>query len=323
MKLPVQHLLPIVLSVFLPVLNLISSLEKGIEAGLWLIFFQRWLSASVILYLLWHALRWGSKGGREFHRMRIAAAALLVFLGCYPLVGYLFPEIEMAQWTIGARYVMAMIVFLIIQYALHATSNIAQLQLEKEQMQTETYKAQLEALRAKVDPHFLFNSLNTLRTLVRHGHEQAESFVLSLSDFYRQTLKYNEDPTIRLFEEIHVLKAYLFLMKSRNEEAVHVEWRIDEACEQYLVPTLALQAVVENCFKHNTMSSKDPLHICIETRPDYYLLVKNNLQPRLGRSEPSGQGLMDIQRRYDLLKVRDGLRVEQSAAEFCVWLKLL
>ena len=92
--------------------------------------------------------------------------------------------------------------------------------------------------------------------MVRQQHTNSEQFVMSLSQFYRQTLKHNEDTTLPLSEEIDVLESYLFLMKSRHGDAVFVSLQIDPALFSLHLPTLALQAVAENCFKHNSMTSK-------------------------------------------------------------------
>ena len=114
----------------------------------------------------------------------------------------------------------------IIQFAIRSQANIAKLQLEKEQLLTENYKTQLKAIRNQIDPHFLFNSFNTLRSMIRYNHPKSEDFVISLSEFYRQTLKSHENVNLPLAEELSVLKSYLFLMKTRNEKAVFDEFKI-------------------------------------------------------------------------------------------------
>lgn len=324
MQLTIHRILPLALALFLPVLNLISNREFALPEQEPVEFVQRWVSSSVILYTSWYVLLWASKGGTQFKWSRIIPVALAVLAVFYLLLSVIFiDDGSFIRWNLIIKFVFAATLFLIIQYALQANTNISRLQLEKEQMQTQNYRVQLEALRAKVDPHFLFNSLNTLRTMVRHQHGQAEQFILSLSDFYRHTLKYNEETTIRLFEEVNVLKAYLFLMKSRKEDAVEIDLQIDERYEQYLIPTLALQAVVENCFKHNIMTSKSPLKIRIRPTEDFYIEVRNNVQPRLHGAEASGFGLKSIKRRYELLKIKDGVQVESNEEEFSVRLKLL
>jgi LytS/YehU family sensor histidine kinase len=195
--------------------------------------------------------------------------------------------------------------------------------LEKEQIQTENYKVQLKALRTQIDPHFLFNALNTLRSMVRHQDSNSEQFVMSLADFYRQALEHHEDSTVQLSKELDVLKSYLFLMKRRNEKAVLIDLDIDEHLYEHLLPTMALQIVVENCFKHNSMSSKKPLIIDITNTNDFYIEVCNNLQPRIDEVESSGHGLKILKKKYELLKIQDGLLIDKTPDEFCVKLKLI
>ncbi|WP_449399567.1 sensor histidine kinase [Chryseobacterium wanjuense] len=189
-------------------------------------------------------------------------------------------------------------------------------------MQTENYKVQLEALRTKADPHFLFNSLNTLRTMVRHRDPKSEQFILSLSDFYRQTLRYNESTLIKLIDEVKVLESYLFLMKNRNEEAIQISIHIAEELYEYQIPTLALQTVVENCFKHNMMTSKMPLNIDIQSVANY-IEIKNNVQPRITNSSSSGYGLENLKKRYELLNIENGMDIESTDDYFLVKLKLI
>lgn len=160
--------------------------------------------------------------------------------------------------------------------------------------------------------------------MVRQNHKNAEQFIMGLSDLYRQMLKYNENTTLPLSEEIAVLKSYLFLMKNRNEKALDVNLEeIDEIYNHHKVPTLALQSVVENCFKHNSMSSKQPLKIKIRTINDAYVEVINNLQPRLSPPETSGLGLDLLKKRYQLLKVEKGVIIASQEDVFSVKLKLI
>ncbi|MEM1320488.1 MAG: histidine kinase [Bacteroidota bacterium] len=223
----------------------------------------------------------------------------------------------------AVRSTFAVLLFLVVQYTLKTQQNNARLSLEKEQLQTENYKAQIQALHARIDPHFLFNSLNTLRSMVRQQHTKSEKFVMSLSDFYRQTLKHTENTSLQLSEELVVLQSYLFLMQSRNEEASLVKINIDKALHDLYLPTLALQTVVENCFKHNSMTSKNPLQIEISNIDGAYVEVKNNIQTKIGEEDRSGYGLELLRKRYELMKVSEGLIVQKTPDHFIVRLKLI
>ena len=160
--------------------------------------------------------------------------------------------------------------------------------------------------------------------MVRQNSVNSEKFIIGLSDFYRQVLKYNENTTLPLSEEIAVLKSYLFLMKNRNEKALLINSKeINEKYNNYKIPTLALQSIVENCFKHNSMSSNNPLKIEIRTTDEAYVQVINNLQPKLSPQETSGLGLDLLKKRYHLLAIRNGVIVEPKETFFSVKLKLI
>lgn len=317
-KLRLNILLPIAIAIILPGLSFYSGDESKILAPLK--FYERWLSGSLIIYIYWHIL-WYLSG------LKLKFPYLWIVLGAVSfisLMGAILYQLEFGfEWTNIVRLTFVSFLLLTIQYAVKAQRNISLLLLEKEQMQTENYKVQLKALRNKIDPHFLFNSLNTLRSMVRQGHGHSEKFVMSLSDFYRQVLKHNENTTLQLSEELDVLQSYLFLMKSRNEEAIQVDLKISEMLKDYYIPTLALQIVVENCFKHNSMTSRKPLHLEIFHTEDYYVVVRNNLQPKIGEKEPSGYGLTLLRKRYELMNVAEGLIIEQSPSQFTVKLKLI
>ena len=306
----------------LPGLSFFANSGQDFSDGLEI--FQRWLVASVILYLLWYILwyLWDIKTlyKRQWYVLGMGMAVGSVAIAFYLLIDQTTVDFD---GLLALRFSIVILMFLTIHYAMRAQNSISKLLLEKEQNQTENYKAQLRALRAKIDPHFLFNSLNTLRTMVRHQNSKSEEFVMSLSNFYRQTLKHNDNIALQFSEELAILQSYLFLMKSRNEEAVKVDIQIDQEVHHHQLPSLALQIVVENCFKHNSMTSKMPLHIQIRNTEDYYIEVINNVQPKLGDQNPSGMGLDLLRRRYALMNVNQGVIVEETPDRFSVKLKMI
>lgn len=313
--------MPIALALFLPGLNLFSNNNLQDVSSFDL--YQKWFYASIVLYVLWYILARASRTNGK-HKIRntalvIVASVLVVYL--FIVLG-VFKVNNDVKWVFIIKIISASILFLTIQYAMQASKNLMQLRLEKEQMQTENYKVQLESLRAKIDPHFLYNSFNTLRSMIRQQDEKSEQFVLSLSDFYRQTLKYNESTTIKLCEEVKVLESYLFLMKNRNEEALQVNIDIANEHYEHQILILALQIVVENCFKHNMMTSKQPLKIQIKSLPDYRIEITNNIQPKLFAPTTSGYGLENLKKRYELLGINNGVEVQHNDNVFIVKLKL-
>ena len=212
----IKIILPIALALFLPVLNLFSNAEAlDVFSSDSVI---KWASSSLILYLLWYMLVGVSKTKSRYRTIFIVLSVVGFIAAIYLfLVLIHFKAPYHLRWMLIVKLTSASILFLIIQYALQAAKAISQLTLEKEQIQSENYRVQLQELRSKVDPHFLFNSMNTLRTMIRNKHLQSEDFVMNLSAFYRQTLKLNNSSTINLREEVEILKSYLFLMQIRNE----------------------------------------------------------------------------------------------------------
>jgi len=322
LKPTIQNIFPIALAIILPGLSLFAKVKVGYLGGLG--FYFAWGFSSLILYSIWYLIwyLWDIRSNRQNWWVILLILCVISFL--FGAVQYLPHQDLNNTWlTSILRMTLSVILILAFQYSIRSQANIARLRLEKEQMQTENFRVQLSAIRAKVDPHFLFNSLNTLRSMVRQGHEKSEDFILSLSQFYRQTLKYDVDTAIRLSEELEVLESYLFVMKSRNEEAVQISIDIGNEYRKKRLPTLALQVIVENCFKHNSVTSKNPLRIDIIEEKDSYISIRNNKQPKLTEVEASGYGLNFLRKRYELMNVEDGLMIEETSTHYIAKLKLL
>ena len=321
MKSKINIILPIAFAIILPGFGFISNNEMNFTDNSEPL--RRWVTTAIMLYILWH-LTWPiSNMKSKFKNWIYFLIPLLFFMILSGISFQLNHPPKVNILVVMVRFIFAFSLILIIQNVVKSQQNISALLLEKEQLQTENYKTQLQALRTQIDPHFLFNSLNTLRSMVRQQHSNSEEFVMSLSDFYRKTLQHNNNTTLPLFEEIKVLESYLFLMKSRNEGAIKLDLNVDSSLDQFHLPTLALQMIVENCFKHNSMTSKLPLHIEIKNTIDFYIIVNNNLQPKIGDIEASGFGLDLLKKRYELMNISEGLLVEKTADQFSVKLKLI
>lgn len=322
MKQRINIILPIALALILPGLSLYTYVGLKLPGGI--SFFKSWLVFSVILYSLWYLL-WFMWNIHSRYKGLLITIVLLTFLTIVYFVLYfvVFGGSVDFKGTSIARILLASFLFMAIQHALRTQQNYSRLLLEKEQLQTEMYKTQLKAIRAQIDPHFLFNTLNTLRSMVRQQHANSEKFIISLADFYRQTLSHNGNATLQLAEELAVLQSYLFMMKSRNEEAVSIDINIDDELLPFHLPALALQVVVENCFKHNSMTSKSALHIELNNTDDYYIEVKNNIQPKISNLEPSGFGLDSLRKRYELMNIQNGMIIQETPEFFSVKLKLI
>jgi len=278
---------------------------------------DNWLFSFMMINVLWILI----EKIHSHEKQTLYRILLLIVILSIPLIARYLWEINI--FIPFARLIFAGLLVYCIQYAFKAQQERANLTLEKEQLQSENYKTQLQEITTKIDPHFLFNSLNTLRSMVRQKHPHSESFIVNLSDLYRKMLKHNREGSLPLSDELELLSAYLFLMKTRNEDVVQIEMEIDASLEQRLIPSFALQTVVENCFKHNSMTSKSPLQIEIRNLGNDHIQVRNNLQAVINDDEASGEGLRMLERRYELLAVKDGVTVDQDDKHFSVKLKLL
>lgn len=288
-------------------------------------FLQKWIISSLSILVLWFsmlAFRFRKSSRRK--KIQLILLTVFILLAISQTVFYVFDTVQPFEWTLLIKLAFISFFVYLIQDVIYTQDKLTRLLLEKEQLQTENLKIQLKELRNQMDPHFFFNSLNTLRSMVRQKHENSEEFIMGLSAFYRQMLKNQENTVLTLSEELNVLKSYLFLMKNRNEKALSTTFEnVEENSEMLSIPTLALQSVVENCFKHNIMSSKMPLQIAIRNTKNGYIEVINNFQPKLSAPESSGKGLELLKRRYQLLKIENGVIVSSTPENFSVKLKLI
>ncbi|MBS1512688.1 MAG: histidine kinase [Bacteroidetes bacterium] len=192
---------------------------------------------------------------------------------------------------------------------------------ETEHLKRESLAAQLNALRTQVNPHFLFNNLNTLVSLIPEDPKHAVAFVQQLSKVYRHILEVKDEKSISLKDELEVLNAYTFLLKTRFDRNLEVNIDIpSEKMRQHIVP-LSLQILMENAIKHNIVSADKPLHIDVFT-DNGSLVVSNNLQVKNQVNESTGIGLDNIRNRYKLLSEKL-VHVSSNGSNFTVAIPLI
>ncbi|MGB3618711.1 MAG: histidine kinase [Catalinimonas sp.] len=192
-----------------------------------------------------------------------------------------------------------------------------------EALARENVISQFEALKSQLDPHFLFNSFNTLAALIDPKNERAQTYLEELSDVYRYVLVSRHLETVPLREELQFVESYLYLNKTRFRDNLVVENEIPDAVLDQRVAPLSLQILVENALKHNVIAKERPLTLRLAVEANGYLVVTNNLQPRAVLADKSTKtGLQNVVSRYALLTPLR-VRVEQSAGWFTVTLPLL
>ncbi|SNC59532.1 Histidine kinase [Hymenobacter gelipurpurascens] len=227
-------------------------------------------------------------------------------------------------------FVVPLLITVVVSLFLHSRSFLLgwrEAAIQAERLQKENAQAQADSLRRQLDPHFLFNSLNALTSLVEENDPaRASRFIRQLSQVYRYVLDSQEQEVVPLAEEIRFAEAYLFLQRTRLGEGVQVEMHLPPATEleTLLVPPLALQLLLENALKHNATSQRDPLHISIRLdAPARTLVVRNTRRPRrLAEGESMGLGLNNLKARYAFLTTQP-VSVEQTDTEFSVTLPVL
>jgi sensor histidine kinase YesM len=184
-------------------------------------------------------------------------------------------------------------------------------------------QAQLDALAQQLDPHFLFNSLNTLAALIEPQNEPAQHYVEGLADVYRYVLLSRERPTVPLAEELAFVQTYVALQKVRFRDNVLVSYEVPAAALARHVAPLSVQLLVENALKHNEASQARPLHLRL-VADAAGLRVENTWQPRsAGLAPGTGTGLANVRQRYALLGASQPVAVAQAGGIFAVTLPLL
>lgn len=171
--------------------------------------------------------------------------------------------------------------------------------VNEERYKKESIHYQYKALKNQVNPHFLFNSLNSLTQLVYTDQKQAVKFIKQLSDVYRYVLEHKDNELVLLSEELEFANNYIFLQKIRHDKNLLVDVMVNQPSTSKVVP-MSIQILIENAIKHNEVSEENPLSIQI-TNDDEYVIVKNNLQRIKVIQNSDGIGLNALQRQYERL----------------------
>ncbi len=192
------------------------------------------------------------------------------------------------------------VLVLAVYEGLYLSLKIRQNEEEKNQMIQDSISSQLAGLKNQINPHFLFNSLNTLSSLVHEDADRADAFIGKLSKVYRYILDKYDDHLVTLGDEMNYLHSYLYLMKERFGENLHYTEKIDDKLLHKYVLPMSLQITFENCLKHNIITKEKPLFITVETSDDgKHIIISNNLQKLIFPSTTKALGLENIKKRYN------------------------
>lgn len=227
---------------------------------------------------------------------------------------------DVIEWPHLAITSLAALVLALALSALHITldfhAGLQKAQRDAKQMQAMILRAELDALKAQINPHFLFNSLNTVHGLIAQDPAAARALVIELGDVLRYALGHSERDLVPLARELEFIDAYRALLQARHDRGLRIEIAPMADAEHFRLPPMSLQIPIENAVRHNRTREDDPLVVRI-CRTERGILVSNALKPRHSANPGAGTGLSNLDQRYRLLGA-DGPRIVRDDASFSV-----
>lgn len=235
----------------------------------------------------------------------LSAVIIALILIGYEATGFLnykFSEADYSHCYMAAIVMNLFLIFLnegVAQFERYKATLMQTEQLKKEYLQS-----QLLGLKSQMNPHFLFNSLNTLSSLIHEDSERAEDFLDHMSKVYRYLLRNNEEQLVKLSTEIDLIKSYYFLLKKRHCDALNIKLDIPEEYLNAEIPPLTLQMLVENTISQNSLTKEEPISINI-TAVDGKIHITHNVQPKLYGGNESEEALENIANKFRLLTQKE------------------
>lgn len=251
----------------------------------------------------------------------VVPVSVLMLVGWYKI--FMNGVVDWSVVRLSSIIILIAVFFLVNLYeTVFLVRDVANDKLQQEQLERAKAEAELEALKNQIDPHFIFNSLNTLSHLIEEKPEKAKLFNDHMADVYRYILQNKAKDLVLLREEMLFMQDYFSLLKIRFEDALQLETEIDETLwDQYLIPPISLQVLLENAVKHNEFSETSPLQIQL-LFVENELQMRNKLKEKKMRKPSSRIGLQNLEERYRLSTGRS-IRIERSDDAFTVCLPIL
>jgi sensor histidine kinase YesM len=327
----------ILIPVFGIVIPLVTGMMDNTSFPLWKAKFS-YLFTIGIAFLIWEGNRfllftlrsyfnWFNKPVRKIAALVLAISFYTIPVSALLVVVWykIFKE-GLVNWSVvtTATLVIMICVFFIthIYETVFLVREAENEKLKKEQLERARAEAELEALKNQIDPHFIFNSLNTLSHLIESAPAKAKQFNDNLADVYRYILQNKARELVLLREEMTFLNDYFSLLRIRFEDAVQLQIYVqDEWLDQYLIPPISLQILIENAIKHNEFSDAMPLLIYIKMHNDE-LIITNQVRKKVLRKTSSRIGLHNLGERYKLTTNKE-ITVQEAASDFTVSLPVL
>ena len=282
------------------------------------IFFTGTIITMVLITILWHVLTWVAvtvrnrfSQDKEMIKRLVFTISIIIMITWLALtiMFQLYDQLRIGGSTLPEnRYYWSLIVSAIINvFITFLHEGISGFEkwkatlIETEELKKEYMHSQLLGLKSQVNPHFLFNSLNSLSCLIAEDPDKAEKFLNEMSKVYRYLLRSNEEQLVTLETELQFAQSYFYLLKARHGDGVFLQLDINEEDRNKLLPPLTLQILFENSFHLNMISKDQPLRINISSKEKGWLEIKNNVQKKLTDEVPNTSGINNIGNKYRLL----------------------
>ena len=320
------------LGVMLPAVSGIITYDRysrieAVAANLYFIF---------ISFLIWIGCTWIHSNLRRYYKIgnpfpkiaSLCAICLLYGVSTGSIFTMLWLDFSRENFKWNSLYkfsiscALAILVFTLVYEILFLSK---ERELDKKivtQLDRERSQAELEALNNELDPHFIFNSLNTLNHLILNNPPQAHLFNNKLAQVYKYFLINKNNELISLYDELEFIDNYFFLLQIRHDDKLNLQTELEGSNEHLIMtPPFALQILIENAIKHNEFSHESPLHIRI-TMNGRFLKVSNNTKPKPYLVNSTGIGLKNLSSRYKILCNQD-IEIENTDKNFIVKLPLI
>ena len=221
------------------------------------------------------------------------------------------------------EHIFILLTVLLTMLLLHLFDKKQEMKLEYEKIKVKQLQSSYNALMGQINPHFFFNSLNGLNSLIRAGEqEKTLEYLEGLSNVFRYILQSNHKTLISLDEELQFVKAYTYLLGVRYEHKLFFSIQVEETYLRKKLPILSLLPLIENAVKHNVISKRHPLQIQIYTKSDNWLVILNSIRPKMEELVGHGIGLKNLRERYRMLTGRN-IQIANANGCFEVFLPLL
>lgn len=221
------------------------------------------------------------------------------------------------------EHIFILLTVLLTMLLLHLFDKKQEMKLEYEKIKVKQLQSSYNALMGQINPHFFFNTLNGLNSLIRAGEqEKTLEYLEGLSNVFRYILQSNHKTLVSLDEELQFVKAYTYLLGVRYEHKLFFSIQVEETYLRKKLPILSLLPLIENAVKHNVISKRHPLQIQIYTKSDNWLVILNSIRPKMEETVGHGIGLKNLRERYRMLTGRN-IQIANANGCFEVFLPLL